>query len=221
MHGGELDQVDVTAACRRRSGSAGKVPSAEGFNLVVVGHLYVDAPCSFGGARTRACELAGRACALASIWQCMHGYVCEHVLGCRVAGQLSGSTQLFGVVGPAASCNGGSVPDLNVKRRPRHRAALRCLRSDGGVGSVPGLNVKCRPHHRVDTGLECEASVMPPAMPPSSASLLLGLLLDAGSRPLLMADGEPEDERRAAAGLVADLGGALEDDGGEAAAGVV
>ena len=56
MHGGELDGVDVTAACRRRSGSAGKVPSAEGFNLVVVGHLYVDAPCSFGGARTCACD---------------------------------------------------------------------------------------------------------------------------------------------------------------------
>ena len=151
MHGGELDQVDVTAACRRRNGSAGKIPSAEGINLLVVGHLYVNAPCSFGGARTRACELAGRVCALASIWQCMHGYVCERVLGCRVAGQLSGSTQLFGVVGPAASCDGGgggSVPDLNVKRRPRRRVALRCLRSDGGVGSVPGLNVKRRPCRR-------------------------------------------------------------------------
>ena len=104
-----------------------KVPSAEGFNLVVVRHLYVDAPCSFGGARTRACELAGRACALASIWQCMHGYVCEHVLGCRVAGQLSGSTQLFGVVGVMASCGGSSS---------RRRFSSWHLCGDGVIGSM-------------------------------------------------------------------------------------
>ena len=40
----KLDRIDATAACHRRNGFAGKVPSAEGFNLVVVGHLYVDAP---------------------------------------------------------------------------------------------------------------------------------------------------------------------------------
>jgi len=72
----------------------------------------------------------------------MHGYVCEHVLGCRVAGQLSGSTQLFGVVGVMASCGGSSS-------RRRFSSWHLCgdgvigsmLASTGGISHAAGLSV--------------------------------------------------------------------------------
>ena len=55
----------------------------------------------------------------------MHGHACERVVGCRVAGQLSGSTQLFGVVGAVVPSS--STPAWRTAPASSRRASTSSL----------------------------------------------------------------------------------------------
>jgi len=160
MHGGELDQVDVTAACRRRSGSAGKSPVRRRLQSCSC-TASVRGCTLFLWWRTYSCMRACWSCVCTCIYLAMHARIRVRARA-RVPSRRSALRLHAALRG--RRCDGvlrrlfitASLLILASLRRRRHRvdaglngrrqSCRRPQRLHGGVvvGSMPGLNVKGR-----------------------------------------------------------------------------